>query len=392
MSRMLLVSDSVLPRHDGIATSLRALTKLLDSSGFAVTLIGPATDAKYYPHAKVVSAPVLGSYRGYPLAWPSFRVLWRSIKASDIVHVHTLGPLGALSLIMAKIHSRPTALSIHTDFDVYAAHYPVIRVLSGFLARLPKDRERVGPLHSITRAAGAFADVLVLPTAELAARLPRLPRNIPHFVVPNIVALDASICLDNPYSADILYVGRMAAEKSVRYLLRCFANCVLKLDGSRHLTLAGDGPDLKCLRYYAAQLGLGGSHITWLGDIDNDAILRLMSSSRVLALPSLSEVDPMVLAEAAAVGLPAVVRDPRLLGNQPAAYVVHAESCESFGKALGTVSRGYQNHSLGCSRKALKQWLDVYQVLISGPAHKEFRTKGARDLAGTCRAGSPPSN
>jgi 1,2-diacylglycerol 3-alpha-glucosyltransferase len=363
-TRVLLVSDSVLPRHDGIATSLRALTKLLDSFGFSVTLIGPDADAKYYPHANVISAPVLRNYRGYPLAWPSFRMLWCSIKGSDVVHVHTLGPLGTIGLIMAKVRGRPTAFSIHTDFDVYATHYPVIRVLASLLSRLANDRAKVGPLYSITRAAGAFADVLVLPTPRLAARLPRLPRNIPYFIVPNTVALDTSIGTANSCTADILYVGRMAPEKSISYLLRCFANCVIKLDGSRHLTLVGDGPELKRLKHYAVQLGLGDSHIKWLGEMDNDAILHLMSSSRVLALPSLSEVDPMVLAEAAAVGLPAVVRDSRLLGSQPASYVIHAESCESFGEALAAASRGDQNPSIAYSPGETIQWFDVYQMLI----------------------------
>ena len=363
--RVLLISDSALPRHDGIATSLLSLTQLLDSLGFSVTLIGVATDAKCYPYAKVISVPVMGAYHGYPLAWPAPRVIWRAIGACDVVHIHTLGPLGALGLITAKAHRRSIALSVHADFDAYAKHYPAIEVLSHLLGILAKDRSRTRPISNIIRVAAVFADVLVLPRAAIAVNLPKLSHNIPLFIIPNEIAPSAHIYAEYSYSIDIVYVGRMAAEKSVDYLLRCFADRVVKNDGNRHLTLVGDGPELNNLQHYANELGLHDGNITWLGDMNNNIVLGLMSASRILALPSLSEVDPMVLLEAAAAGLPAVVRDPRLAQNRAPADVVYAETCQSFAQALLTAGRKDRNPPPNCSclPGTAKRWLEAYRYL-----------------------------
>ena len=172
--RVLLISDSTLPRHDGIATSLRALTQILYSLGFPATLIGTATGREFYPHAKVISVPAITTYCGYPLAWPADRSLWQAIRSCDIVHVHTLGPLGITGLLLAKAHRRPVMLSIHTDFDVYATHYPIIRIIARILSIIVAQRTRTGALHSIIRVAGAFADVLVLPVPSLVADCQRL--------------------------------------------------------------------------------------------------------------------------------------------------------------------------------------------------------------------------
>jgi 1,2-diacylglycerol 3-alpha-glucosyltransferase len=363
--QVLLISDSALPRHDGIATSLRSLTAILDSLGFAVTLIGTATTRQSYPCAQVLSVPAMTSYCDYPLAWPAPMMVRRAVKVSDVVHVHTLGPLGVMGLVAAKASRRPTVLSIHTNFDAYAEHYRVVRFGLHILAMLTTGRQGGQPLSSIASAVAALAEVIVLPRFEQAEGLATVQRHPRLYVIPNEVCLTAPIVPKGGSEADILYVGRMAAEKSVDVLLRCFANCVLKRDNSHHLTLVGDGPKLSHLKSYAINLGLGERHIKWLGDVDNYDVLRLMSVSRVLAFPSLSEVDPMVLTEAAVIGLPAVVRDSRLIGYRPQAMEVFAADCESFGRALLATTRTRESHMTqdGTKFRTAEQWLHVYQSL-----------------------------
>ncbi|MGP0001647.1 MAG: glycosyltransferase [Acetobacteraceae bacterium] len=361
--RVLLISDSALPRHDGIATSLRSLTAILDSLDFGITLIGAATGVQYYPYAQVISAPAVMTCYSYPVAWPIPVAMLKAIEASDIVHIHTLGPLGVAGLIAAKASRRPTVFSMHANLDVYAEYYPVIRVASRILA-IPKiDGQYKRPLYSITKAVTAFADAVVLPNSELANSLPGLSRRTRLYVIPNEVLAGALVRTKSDERADILYVGRMVAEKSVDTLLRCFANYALKRDGNRHLTLVGDGPKLPHLVSYASSLGLSASNVRWLGDIDNDSVLRLMSTSQVLALPSLSEVEPMVLTEAGAVGLPAVVRDSRLIRNRPELDVILATTCESFGLALLAASRTNQCFPMryNAKFKTAEQWRNVYR-------------------------------
>lgn len=375
--RVLLISDSALPRHDGIATSLRTLTQVLYDLGFPATLIGAAALQECYPRATVISVPAITTYHGYPIARPAIRSLWRAIKRADVIHVHTLGTLGAAGLILAKIQHRPAMLSVHTDFDVYAVHYPIIRSIGRVLASIMSaPKTKVETLYIIVRAASYFANVLVLPSAELGRRLPMCPGEIPLLIIPNEVSptsikdYQASDDNGNYKGNDILYVGRMATEKSVDYLLRCFAECLAdRGDGSR-LTLVGDGPQFTYLKRYAKALGLSDEHVHWLGAVSNDEVLRLMSASRVLAFPSLSDVDPMVLAEAAAVSLPAVVRDPRLARVRPSAYILLAENCQTYGEALATARMGGESTSAELSMlRATERWRSAYRLAASATRH-----------------------
>jgi 1,2-diacylglycerol 3-alpha-glucosyltransferase len=365
LKKVLLISDSALPRHDGIATSLRSLTTILDSLGFAVTLIGTAAAPRAYPCAQVLSVPAISSYCGYPLAWPAPMTVWRAVKLSDVVHVHTLGPLGVMGLAAAKAYHRPAVLSIHVNFDAYAKHYPIVRFGLRVLAILTTGNQAAQPLHSIIRATAAFAEVIVFPRHCQTEVFPTVRRSSRLHAIPNEARPAIPKISSDDRGADILYVGRMASEKSVDALLRCFANCVLAHNDSCHLTLVGDGPKLSFLKSYAISLGLGERHVRWLGDVDNDAVLRLMSLSRVLALPSLSEVDPMVLAEAAVAGLPVVVRDSHLIGYRPQATEVLATDCESFGRALLATGRRQAKYMAqeDARFKTAEQWLLVYQTL-----------------------------
>lgn len=365
--RVLLISDSTLPRHDGIATSLRSLTQIFDSLGFSVTLIGTSAEARHYPHTRVIKVPAAVSYCGYPVAWPMPVMVRRAIMASDIVHVLTLGPLGISGIVAAKMSHRPTIISLHTNFDVYAEHYLPIRLIPRIGAMVTRDKQQVRPLYFAARITSIFADAMVIPQFGLAGDIASVSHRARlHIIANEVVAHAVTINKDKSSAADILYVGRMATEKSVDTLLRCFADYVLKHDRSRQLALVGDGPKLKHLKSYASRLGLGEDNVKWLGDIDNDTVLSLMSASQVLALPSLSEVDPMVLAEAAEVGLPAIVRDPRLANNRPYADITVAPTCESFGLALLAAQRAARvyppDHSV--ESRTAGQWLNLYRSLV----------------------------
>jgi 1,2-diacylglycerol 3-alpha-glucosyltransferase len=388
--RVLLISDSALPRHDGIATSLRSLTQILDSLGFSVTLIGTAAEAQHYPHVRVIKVPAAVSYCGYPVAWPMPVLVRRAVMTSDIVHVLTLGPLGIAGIVAAKISHRPIILSLHTNFDVYAEYYPPIRLIPRIAAMTTRDKRQARPIYFAASIASIFADALVIPHPGLASDITTVSHRARLYIISNeVIAHAVAVSKDKSNAADILYVGRMAAEKSVGTLLRCFAEYVLKRDRSRQLTLVGDGPMLEPLKSYASGLGLRENNVKWLGDIDNDTVLSLMSASQVLALPSLSEVDPMVLVEAAEVGLPAIVRDPRLVSIRPYADITIAPTCESFGLALLAAQRAARfylpTHSV--ESRTAGQWLNLYRSIMRAglgrhPAPDDAIKRGAEQASG----------
>ena len=93
-----------------------------------------------------------------------------------------------------------------------------------------------------------------------------------------------------------LFVGRLSEEKGIEPLLKAWR------DLSVPLRIAGDGPMAPMVADQA------GPHIEHLGALSPAAIEREMATAAFLVVPSLwYEMFPMVIAEAFAAGLPAIV-------------------------------------------------------------------------------------
>lgn len=103
----------------------------------------------------------------------------------------------------------------------------------------------------------------------------------------------------------ILFVGRLAPEKNVRKLLEAYRALSVK-NHDVHLILAGDGPEKEFLTGYAEDNGLD---YTLTGFIQLEQLIELYALSDVFVLPSLHEPWGLVVNEAMASGLPAVVSD-----------------------------------------------------------------------------------
>lgn len=137
--------------------------------------------------------------------------------------------------------------------------------------------------------------------------LQRLGRKDVH-VIPSGVDLAAIQGLPpSVVSTDIIFVGRMTKEKNIPLLINAVR---LIKDQGRNLTclLVGDGPEKTRLQTIIADLGLQ-ANVRIRNDIieDSSEVFSLMKSSRLLVLPSIREGLGLVVIEANACGIPAVV-------------------------------------------------------------------------------------
>jgi glycosyltransferase involved in cell wall biosynthesis len=116
-----------------------------------------------------------------------------------------------------------------------------------------------------------------------------------------------------PASPRILFVGRLEKYKNVDKILTAFA--ILK---ERHpslkLTVVGRGPVKEELLSQAGQLKLGSS-VEWMEGLTKPELYALYESSTMLVLPSYLEAYGIVVAEAAAVGTPAIVANSSALSE-----------------------------------------------------------------------------
>ena len=120
-----------------------------------------------------------------------------------------------------------------------------------------------------------------------------------------------------PASPRILFVGRLEKYKNVDKILTAFA--VLKeKHPSLELTVVGRGPVKEELLSQAEHLKLGSS-VEWLEGLTKPELYELYKSSTVFVLPSYLEAYGIVVAEAVAVGTPAIVANSSALSEFVAA-------------------------------------------------------------------------
>ena len=105
----------------------------------------------------------------------------------------------------------------------------------------------------------------------------------------------------------LLYVGRLAPEKNLQFLIRAFMAFQSKIHGSGvTLTIVGHGPERAELEDLVASLG-GKDVIEFRGKVSQSELPAVYSSHDLFILPSTYEPWGLVVAEAMACGLPALV-------------------------------------------------------------------------------------
>jgi len=147
---------------------------------------------------------------------------------------------------------------------------------------------------------------------------------------------------------DVLYLGRLADEKGLRWLIDLFTRST----SSGLLNIAGDGP----LRAWIE--GLRHPRIHYLGYLKDEAKAKIFQTSLALVLASRCyESFAMVVAEANSYGVPAIVPNHGAMAESvvPGKNGEHylADNSESFWHALNGVRERFSKPG---SRETLKKW------------------------------------
>ena len=120
---------------------------------------------------------------------------------------------------------------------------------------------------------------------------------------PPGVTPDREWAANSPSQGRVLLAGRLAKLKGGRYLVAALAEASRMLKRTLTLVVAGDGPERTRLERMAQRLNVPAEFHGW---VDRPAMVRLMRSADLLAVPSIwPEPFGLVGLEAACVGLPA---------------------------------------------------------------------------------------
>jgi glycosyltransferase involved in cell wall biosynthesis len=304
--RIGLFTNNYLPFCGGVTISVQTLRRGLEARGHEAWIFAPRFPGAPDPDPRVVRFPSIpaATYPEFALAVPWSPRIGRLVGRLDldVFHAHHPFLLGPAARRLARRRQRALVFTYHTRYEKYAHYVPLTRPLVEAAA-----------LHLSTRFA-ASADAVIAPSTLVRDQLRARGVTAPIAVVPTGVDLarfrpasrdDARHTLGLPATAPVvLYVGRLDREKSVDRVLLAFDRIAGTLGGA-HLWLVGQGKETEPLRRLAVGLG-AGDRIHFAGVRAHDGLAAWYQAADLFLFASETETQGLVLAEAAACGLPAV--------------------------------------------------------------------------------------
>jgi len=163
------------------------------------------------------------------------------------------------------------------------------------------------------------ADIIICPSKFAERKLKRYDPNLKTIVISNGVDTSEFKKINSDFflkkhsiqkkHKNILFVGRLHPEKNVKVLIKAMPLLIKKTKDVR-LTIAGSGYLQKSLKKLARTLNVG-RYILFLGRLGHKDLLGAYNSCDVFVLPSLVELEGMVVLEAMACGKPILISNSK---------------------------------------------------------------------------------
>ena len=329
--------DSHPGRPDGVARSAELTVRLLRAAGHEVDFYRPGPLLSR-DRVRSVPVPVRQVRVGLPF----------TPRPADLVHAHSTGPIGMTGFRAAADWGVPLVMTWHTDLLAYAdlfAEIPVgaawcaVRLGLGWSPREFLELTRPGEVRrrrlvALGQAMFARMAVAIAPSDKAAAGFAPFRPAAEICVLPTPVAAVAPRPARTSGNV-VLSVGRATAEKNPELLLRAYARVRAARPDAR-LVLLGALQQRRHLDRRIAALGLGRP-VQVHPPVPHHEVTGFYRAADVLAFASTTDTQSLVLAEAEATGLPAVVADPGLAAR-PGATGAGRFTCEptpdAFAAAL----------------------------------------------------------
>ncbi len=311
----------------------------------------------------------------------------RQVKnfGAEVIHVTGPGDMGFLGLCVAVSLRIPLVISWHTNLHEYAGRR-LERLLSFAPSKLQKAVAHCGEMGSllILQFFYSFARVALAPNNELVQQLHELTGK-PTFIMRRGVDTKLfSPARRNRASGAfrIGYVGRLTAEKNVRFLAD-IGSALLKAGRKDfEFVIVGQGNEQPWLK---ANL----PHARFTGVLRGEELAREFANMDLFVFPSTTDTFGNVILEAMASGVPAVVTSeggPKFLVQSGVTGYV-ASDFNSFKRCVKGLLTDLDTHH--AMREAARHyacglsWDSVFEKLFSTYRHcyNQSRPSGAQSAS-----------
>lgn len=317
MFRVVMVSDVYFPRVNGVSTSIQTFARLLKAEGIDLHLVAPdygnadnnRQDSSNPDEAWITRVPARKVWldpEDRAMHWHRLRdTLKTAVAGADLVHVQTPFLAHYAGLRAARSAGLPVICTYHTFFEEYLFHY---------LPFLPRERLRALARYVSRQQCNAL-DAVIVPSQAMRQRLGDYGITTPLEILPTGIPLERFAQGDGaafrqrygiaPARPVVLYVGRVAHEKNIGFLIEVMQAVARQLPQAL-LLIAGEGPAGHHLQQQVATAGLQ-QQVQFIGYLERTSELpACYAAADVFAFASRTETQGLVLLEAMAMGKPVV--------------------------------------------------------------------------------------
>jgi glycosyltransferase involved in cell wall biosynthesis len=134
----------------------------------------------------------------------------------------------------------------------------------------------------------------------------------------------------------LTYAGRVSLDKNLDFLIDVFKS-IYKKNNNVYLTIVGDGPYFKELKHKNKNT----DHIIFTGKLERKELPQIYSLSDIFVFPSNTDTFGMVVLEAQACGLPAIVTDiggpQEIIKENETGYIVSTNNADKWEETICSI-------------------------------------------------------
>jgi glycosyltransferase involved in cell wall biosynthesis len=357
--RVLWFTDT-LTDLNGVSEVLREMSAKARKKGIDCTLVTSLLDEEKDTDLPqpLIDLPCIHTYT--PSYFSTFTLRMPSVLASlstiyknepDEIFISTPGPVGLIGLLAAKLLHIPCTGVYHTDFT--------------------RQAHQITGDDSVAQLTEAYLDwfyssvrSIAVPTTEYMSILAK--RGIPASrMIRFFRGIDAKMFCERPDARGwlhkrckiqdgpvLLYAGRISKEKNLDFLASVYRALVSE-DPSVNIVFTGNGPDFA--EFCNVMKPYPRAYFT--GRLDREDLPILYSAADCFVFPSITDTFGMVVLEAQACGLPAIVSEfggPReIICNGKTGFIANAKSVDDWkDKIMGVLRMKSEYPSLYAEMKS----------------------------------------
>jgi glycosyltransferase involved in cell wall biosynthesis len=349
--RVLWFSDTFC-ELSGVCATLQEMSRLALERGHDLTIatcLPPPEEQSFEIDRNVLDLPCIFShtpefFNSYTVRIPSVLSTIRlsTAIAPDEIYLSTPGPVGLVGLLVARLLHIPCTAVYHTDFTRQ------MRQILGDETMCRMTEDFVNWFYSV-------ADSVAVSTTEYMtlmeqrglpkSKMRRFRRGIdPDRFTPDACGRDyieKALGIHDGFT--LFHSGRVSREKNLDFLAEVYA-AVLAEREDVNLIFVGNGPYLQEFQVVMAH----HKRVYFAGRVERSVLPAFYSGADLLVFPSVTETFGLVVLEAQACGLPALVSDfggpKEIIRDQVTGFVAEANNVDDWKGTILSIALMIETH------------------------------------------------